>query len=282
MPQRPPAKAKSGGAVNALKIALVVVVAVVGGYFGFTFARSWQSKLNDKSRQVAQNSDGGEVGHIADLYSVLDATDPNKFSRYGDKGRPGPADPNAGRLTKVAHVMGATNAAPEKALPLIPAVWTLDLAAAKIPEGRANGTISGTNFVVESARVDKIGQAYVLSLRQGTSASVDRELLIYLHLNPAETPAGHAWDVSTDMKGAKVPQVVKRWKTNPKFAPMQKSFNSGYAMKLELGPLTDETISGKIFIALPDAEQTVVAGVFTVDTIAMPNMTASGPSLPDF
>jgi hypothetical protein len=240
--------------------------------------------VNQKSSEAAKNSDGGEVGHIADLYSVLDATDPNKFSRYGDKGRPRPADPTAGGVTKVARAMGATNAAPEKALPLIPAVWTLDLAAAKIPEGRANGTISGTNFVVESARVDKIGQAYVLSLRQGTGANVDRELLIYLHLNPGETLAGHTWDVSTDMKGAKVPQVVKRWRTNPKFAPMQKSFTTGYAMKLELGPLTDETIPGKIFVALPDAEQTVVAGLFTVDTMAMPNVTASGPSpsLADF
>src|ERR1051325_6353490 len=46
-----------------------------------------------------------------------------------------------------------------KQLPVIPAVWTLDLAAAKIPEGRANGTISGASFVPEAARLDQTGQA---------------------------------------------------------------------------------------------------------------------------
>jgi hypothetical protein len=285
IPQRPPAKAKSGGgAATAIKIAVLAVVLVVCGYFGFMFAHKWQNKLNEKSDQAAKNSDGGEVGHISELYSVLDATDPNKFSRYGDKGLPAPASRPGSDMPRVnvsARLAGRTNAAPD--LPLIPAVWTLDLAAAKIPAGRANGILSGTNFVVDSARVDKVGQAYVLGLRQGTSASADRELLIYLHLNSGETLAGHSWEVSTDMKGAKVPQIVKRWKTNPKFAPLQKSFAAGYAMKLELGPLTDDTIPGKIFIALPDAENSVVAGVFTVE-MGMPNMTARAPdgSFPNF
>src|SRR5260370_41513486 len=64
------------------------------------------------------------------------------------------------------------------------------------------------------------------------------------------------------MMGFGVPQVAKRWKPNPKFAPQLKSFYNGYAMKLELGQVADNSIPGKIFLALPDPEQTVVAGVF--------------------
>jgi hypothetical protein len=68
------------------------------------------------------------------------------------------------------------------------------------------------------------------------------------------------------MKGAVVPQVAKRWKTNPRFAPTLKSFANGYAMKLEFGQITEGEMAGKIFIALPDAEQSVVAGAFKATT----------------
>jgi hypothetical protein len=60
--------------------------------------------------------------------------------------------------------------------------------------------------------------------------------------------------------------VVKLWKTNPKYAAKQKSFSSGYALKLELGQITNGVIPGKIFLALPDPEQSVLAGVFKANT----------------
>jgi hypothetical protein len=66
------------------------------------------------------------------------------------------------------------------------------------------------------------------------------------------------------MKGAGVPQILKRWKATPSSAMQQKFFSTGYAMKLELGQAADGTIPGKIFLALPDPEQSVVAGIFKV------------------
>jgi hypothetical protein len=265
-----------------IKICVLVLVLGVGGYFGFGYVRDWQNKVNEKSAQAAQDSDGGQVGHIADLYSVLDATDTD---------RRGGIDPSLGRDARRAIMeaeeegptrrrgRNVTGAAPGmKDMPVIPAVYTLDLEAAKIPEGRANGIIAGTNFVADAARLDRVGQNYALTLRQGTGASGDREILIYLGINITENFPGYKWSVTKDMKGPKVPQVVKRWKTNPKFAPLQKSFSSGYAMNLELGAIDDETISGKIFISLPDAEQTVVAGLFSVQFVApiiiLPGMSA--------
>jgi hypothetical protein len=246
--------------MQAVKICVAVVAAGVGFYFGFGLVTSWQKKMNEKTAAVAKESNGGQLGHIADLYSVLDATDPNRYERTSRR-----RIPDSDAMAKISRIaMRGTNAAPdpEKSLPLLPAAWTLDLDAAKIPEGRANGTLGGTNFVVELARLEKNGQTYVLNVRQGAGAVADRELLIYLRLNPGENFPGHAWTVSKDMKGATVPQVIKRWKANPKYAPLQKMFGSGYVMKLEFGALQDDTVPAKIFIALPDTEQSVVAGAF--------------------
>ena len=129
--------------------------------------------------------------------------------------------------------------------------------------------------MVDSARIDRVGTAQVLALRQGAGPAADREILIYLHLNPGETLAGHNWTVSQEAKPPVAPQVLKRWKTDSKFAAQQKFFSTGYAMKLELGQTNDGVIPGKIFLALPDPEQSVVGGLFRIpptptDVMAQP------------
>jgi len=168
---------------------------------------------------------------------------------------------------------------PPKELPLLPAVWTLDVEQAKIPEGRANGAISGTNFVVETARLDKVGAAYLLRLLQGAPASPDLGFMIYLHPNAGESVAGHTWTVSQDMKGKTVPQIVKLLKTNPRYQAQQKNIFSGYAMKLELGQVTNGVITGKIFLAVPpDTEQSVVAGQFKAATTVAGTTAGAAPN----
>ena len=174
------------------------------------------------------------------------------------------ANAEAAAAANPAPAPAPAAAAAPKPLPVLPATWTLDVGSAKIPEGQANGTIAGTNFVVDTANIQRSGTAQLLSLRQGTSPPFNRDLIIYLHLGPGETLTGHTWTVSQEMKGAGVPQVLKRWKSNPSSVMQQKFFSTGYAMKLELGQAADGTIPGKIFLALPDAEQSVVAGMFKV------------------
>jgi hypothetical protein len=150
-----------------------------------------------------------------------------------------------------------------KELPVLPAVWTLDVDKAKIPEGKANGSLSGTNFMVENA----LCVPQLLRLSQGAPSAPDREIQIFLRLNAGESLTGRTWTVTAqDPSGKDVPQVVKRWKTNPRYAAQSKTFSSGYAMKLELGAVEANMITGKIFLALPDPEQSVVAGVFKAAT----------------
>src|SRR5207248_6641631 len=114
----------------------------------------------------------------------------------------------------------------EPELPVKPPIWTENLASARIPEGRVNGMISGTNFIAESIRLDATPTAQVFRLTQGALTSPDREILIYFHLKAGETISGRSWNVSTDMKAPEAPQVAKRWKTNPRYQPNLKSFAS--------------------------------------------------------
>lgn len=228
----PPPKKKSRAASYSIGAAVVVALGV-GGYFGYGWFSRTQNKPTVSTHEAAKNADLGPAGHRASLGTQA----------------------------------GTNSATAPDALPLLPAVWTLDLTQAKIPNGRANGTLAGTNFVPETARIDPQGAAHVLRLLQGQAASPDHEVLVYLHLKPGEKLGGQQLDISQDMNGAGVPQVTKLWKKNPRFAPQYKSFRSGYAMRLELGQPADGAVQGKIYLALPDPEQSVVAGNFKATII---------------
>ncbi len=249
----PPPKKKSP-LISILAGVLVVAALGVGGYFGFGWIKEKQDKAKAKSAAELRNSDGGEAGHIANLNKVLDATEP---------GGAGLASLGSGNEQPRARAprMPDSGAAPSG--PITPPKYTLDVAQATIPQGPVNGMISGTNFVAESARLDFVGTAPVLRFLQGEPTSPDREMFIYLRLKAGERLGGQSVTISNDMKGAGLLQVAKRWKANPMYPPTMKTFNFGYALKLELGQATNETIPGKIFLALPDTEQSVIGGVFT-------------------
>jgi hypothetical protein len=152
-------------------------------------------------------------------------------------------------------------------------VWSLEVDQAKIPESPVSGTIAGAVFLSDNARLDRVGTAYRLSLLQGTGPSLERALLIYFRVNAGESLTGHTWTVSQDLKGVTVPQIIKLFKPNPSAPAQQKSISSGYAMKLELGAAESGTLPGKIYVALPDTEQSVAAGIFRA-SIALDNQPA--------
>jgi len=247
--------------VTILKVVLGGAAFCVAFYFAFQWATGKQNIFNKKADDAVKNSDGGQLGHIAELNAVLDATD---TVRRGDDSPAAGETANVPRPSRYGDGAATVNpeTPPEKLLPIIPPVWTLDVMTAQVPEGRANGLISGTNFVVDIARLDMVNGAPVLSLRQGTNALPDRELIVYLRLKPGDKLAGNAWAVSKEMKGALVPKVTKRWKPNPKYAATRKDFDTGYALRLQLGEIIDGEVTGKIFVSLPDAEKSVVGGVF--------------------
>ena len=274
----PPKPKKSNPILKYGVTALVVAAVGAGGYFGFLWFHQMQTSANEKSRaDAARNSGESQVGHIASLNSVLDATEPgHSLSEASERRATGPRQRRTGVGTEIP-VGGATPTTPADNSPVTPPVYSLDVATAKIPDGRVNGTISGSNFVAEAVRLETVGTAEVLRLMQGSLAAPDRELLVYLHLKPGEKLNGLTLTVANDMKGSGVPQVTKRWKMTPVSAPSLKAFNTGYAMKLELGTVTNGLIAGKIFLALPDPERSVVGGAFNAN-IVIPTPTAETPT----
>ena len=261
-------------------MAVVIVACGVGFYFGFGLISKWQAKLSE-SKDDSGGGLGGEAGHIVALNDALDRTDPDHLGMSSkeaaaEKRREARAkarfeaeqkrlqngSPTPEGEASAAPVNAIANATVEMAsMPLASGVWSMD-PVTSVPEGRANGMISGTNFVVDTAVLVKVGPTQILTLRQGTNATSDRELFVSFQLGAGEELAGHTWDVSKDMRGKEVPQVVKRWKTNPRYAPSKKAFSSGYSMKLEFAQPTNGIVAGKISVSLPDTEQSYVVGAF--------------------
>jgi hypothetical protein len=156
-------------------------------------------------------------------------------------------------------------------------IYTLDTNVIKIAESKVNGTISGSNFVADVARLDPVGGLLSLSFRQGPISSPDRAMVIYLRPKVGEKLAGHTWSVGPDTKGG--PQVIKMWKAPGAPQATSKTFATGYAMQLELGQVAAGQMSGKIFLALPDPEQSVISGVFEAAT-KLPDTAGPGAGTP--
>jgi hypothetical protein len=248
-------------------IAVMVVVALLAGFVLIPMALKWQKSFNEKQ---AKDDDpgliGGQVGHALELNNVLDATDPDKMGINADRG---PAAAMAGRARK-ARAMSVESAGGAAALdaedamqglPVISATWTLDAAAAQIPNGRVAGTVAGVSFTADHVLLLTGGATPVLAFRQGTFMNPDRELIVFPRLKPGQSLENQSWTITADQT-ADVPQVARRWKTAGNTASQMKAFVSGYVMKLEFGKMTPAGLPGKFYLALPDAEHSVAGGVF--------------------
>lgn len=273
------AKPAQSKVVKIAGIGAGVVALGVGLYFGIPYILSLNDKFAHNTREEAKKSDGGEMGHIANLYNVLDATEPGGRGLSGmPKGHGPRMRPDGNDFPVVPpHATGASVSQPE--LPALTAIWSLDTVMTNLSQGRAAGKLAGTNFLVEAARVEPVGTAKVLHLLQGSANSADRDLFIYLHLSAGQGLSTQTWTVTKDMTGLGVPEVKKRWKVDPRFAPKLASYKTGYALKLEFGEVTNLAVSGRIYLALPDDEKSVVAGVFNA-AILVPSPVAVSQTQP--
>jgi hypothetical protein len=247
------AKASSSGTVGKVLKYVVFIGAFIAGFYFFSHFLMSTSKTHDSS---SGDSGGGEVGHIAGLYDVLDKTDPSQGSGKGV-----PDD-----RIKIKKRTDPDRAEPDLSdHAAVQVAWNLDVEKAAIPETLLGGMLSGTNFEITAVNIVKVGKMQALSLRQGDTGTVEREAFIYFKLKPGEKLPGHKWTISKEMSETDLPKIVKRWKTNPdnpKAQFLQKAYTNGYAMKLEFGEIQGVTIPGKLYLALPDQEQSVVAGAF--------------------
>ena len=239
---------------------VVLILLPIAIYFGLKLQKSF----NAKAAEEAKNSDGGQVGHIGALYDVLDKTDPTRYEST-PMTAPGQIDTEGlSEAIREAQEAAKQDAAPapKKQLPIIPPVWNMDLSTAELPVSQVNGSISGTNFVASTIRLGKNNSTYVLNLRQGTNAIADAEIVVVLRLRATDHVETNKWEIAKDTRMA--PQILKKWKTGPRMVA-QKSYMSGYTMRLEFGQFGDGVLPGKIYLALPDKEQSVLAGEFEAE-----------------
>lgn len=241
---------KKNWALESVKILALLAILGVGGYYGYNyFIKKGDSEPVDTAAAAAPAAPAapaaGEGQPAGAEGSTPPATDPSGATPNPDGSTPAPQEPK---------------------LPVIPPTHATLLSLAKIADSQVNGSINGEKFVAETIRAERTATSQVLRFIQGNPASPDREILIYLRLRTGEKLGGQTYNISTDMTGSSVPQVAKRWKADPRYAPRLKSFGTGYTMKLELGQPTETAIPGKVFLALPDPELSVIAGVFKIQT----------------
>jgi hypothetical protein len=137
--------------------------------------------------------------------------------------------------------------------------WTLDLNRAAIPDKPAAGTIHGQAFTHEQASLT--GGA--LSLRQGRGWPPDLAMAIILPAQRGEELSGRTIQVLPEHT-LPAPQVILRWKDQDN-QPQQQDLKGGYLMQLVFGYAATGRITGKIYLALPDEDKSVVAGTFTAE-----------------
>lgn len=233
-------------------------------YFGLGWADTWQKHFNEKQAKEGPGLVAGEVGHIANLYKMLDKTEPENMARGSMIMHPlmKHGGPVPGMETDVA----VATPDPTLKLSVVPSAWTLNVAAAQIPEGKVNGTVSGSNFVVQTVSLRPSRAMIELGFQQSDKPN-DPALFVYLNAKLDDTLWGRTWTVSRETKKPGMPQVVKRSQPNPRLMAVRKPFNSGYAMQLEFGTPTNGWVPGKVFLALPDPEKSHAAGLFYIAAV---------------
>jgi tetratricopeptide (TPR) repeat protein len=182
--------------------------------------------------------------------------------------KPKPATKASSKPTYKTPVKTAKNA-PSKA-PVMTTIKTppktpaskqkVALKTATTSGGSASGKIHGQAFNVEQA-----GMANgILTLRQGSDFFPDYAVLIFLFLKEGEQADGRTFRI-TKSQGFGSPHIHMKYRQKDQNTPKTEIFMKGYTMRLEFGKRENGTLPGKIFLSLPDKDQSFVNGAFTAE-----------------
>ncbi len=141
--------------------------------------------------------------------------------------------------------------------------WTLNLAAAKIPESPVAGQINGQSFTVQRATL----RGGMLILWQGEKWPPEAGMAVEFFAKQAEELAGKTILVEAVQPSA--PNLMVRWKDEQGQSTTQE-FHAGYALRVEFGELSGTRLAGKIYLAAPDEARSYLAGTFDADIHRLP------------
>jgi hypothetical protein len=126
------------------------------------------------------------------------------------------------------------------------------------PDHLASGEIFKTAFAVESAEIDN----GVLTLRQGTKPQAT-EVTLLLRTKSWQVPADRSFQFpGKTAADAPAPTIRVRWPESGRKELSERDFAEGYTLKLELGKVQDNKLPGKIYLTLPDTDNSQIAGTF--------------------
>jgi regulation of enolase protein 1 (concanavalin A-like superfamily) len=133
--------------------------------------------------------------------------------------------------------------------------WTLHLETTTTPAAPVTGRIHGRDFIIERATHVNGG----LILRQGSGGPMEFGAVINFNGATPEVLAGKTLHITADAE--KAARVTLHWRDDN--GAVQKAiFQDGYAMRLEFGTVNHGRLPGKIYLCLPDAEKSYLAGTF--------------------
>jgi hypothetical protein len=156
-----------------------------------------------------------------------------------------------------------TNVQPiESAKPVTPAAaapqsepglsgWASDISRVAFPTHPVSGKLHGLDFAVATASF-RNGD---LKMRSANGAQLDVYRL-------GAAIEGRSFEIQSDDDDPANPRVKMTW--NEGEAIETATFSKGYGMKLQFGRAINRTVSGKIYLCLPDSSKSCVAGTFEV------------------
>ena len=137
--------------------------------------------------------------------------------------------------------------------------WTLELTNAVLPAEPVAGRIHGSGFRDERATL----QGGNLTLRQGRNWPPDLGVTVVLFAQQGEDLAGKTVVVGAE-RPPPLPKVVLRWK-DAQGKAINRTFNSGYALRVVFGKPANGRMPGEIYIGLPDEARSFAAGTFDAE-----------------
>jgi hypothetical protein len=157
----------------------------------------------------------------------------------------------------------ATNALPSAAEPVVTLAglgtnWTLNLAAATIPDAPVAGQINGQTFAVQRATL----RGGMLILWQGAKWPPEAGMAVDFFAKQAEELAGKT--IIIEAAHTNAPHLMVRWKDEQGQSVTQE-FHDGYALRVEFGELAGTRLPGKIYLAAPDDGKSYLAGTFEAE-----------------
>ena len=154
-------------------------------------------------------------------------------------------------------------------------LWKLDLAGAAVPQQPVAGRIHGRDFVSRQTVLQ--GSLLMFHSKRGWQSPINAGIFISTNVfltNAAQSLNGRGFDISTNHMGF-APGVSLFWRDGG--LRVMEVFTNNFAMKLQFGDLSNNTLPGEIYLCLPDTAKSYLAGTFTAEVQRFPRPPRRSP-----